>query len=91
MSDKKKLKDFPVLSSDKEAEDFVANSDLTEYDFSAFKSVNFEFEKKTEQINMRMPKNLLDQIKAIAKEKGMPYTRYMRQILEAHIGRAPRV
>ena len=43
---KKKLKKFPIFKSDKEAEDFVANSDLTEYDISGFKPVHFEFEPK---------------------------------------------
>ncbi len=85
MSDKKKLKEFPVLESDQQAEDFVASANLEEYDFSAFKSVKFEFQKD-ERVQMRMPKMLLDRIKAVAKEKGIPYTRLMREILESHVG-----
>ncbi len=39
----RKLKQFPVLRTDEEAEDFVANADLGEYDFSQFKPMRFEF------------------------------------------------
>jgi predicted DNA binding CopG/RHH family protein len=39
---KKKL---PKLTSDEEAEAFVARSDLTEYDLSAMQMVRFEREK----------------------------------------------
>ncbi|MGB9205642.1 MAG: CopG family antitoxin [Terriglobales bacterium] len=51
-------------------------------DFSQFKPVRFEFEKKDEQINMRMPKPLLAAVKARAKARGTPYTRFIRGILE---------
>jgi len=88
MSDKKKLKEFPVFDSDEDAEKFVEDADLTDYDISGFKPVKFEFEKKTERVQMRVTKDLLDAIKALAKQKGMPYTRYIRQVLEGHINRA---
>lgn len=45
MSDKKKLKKLPRLTTDKQAEDFVDTVDLSEYDLSGFKPMNFEFEK----------------------------------------------
>jgi predicted DNA binding CopG/RHH family protein len=41
---KKKL---PKLTSDEEAEAFVARSDLTEYDLSAMQMVRFEREKSS--------------------------------------------
>jgi predicted DNA binding CopG/RHH family protein len=58
---KKKL---PRLKTDKEAEEFVVTADLTEYDLSVLRPVRFEFEKKDEQINMRVPKPLLAAVKA---------------------------
>ena len=85
MKDKKKLKKIPTFKTDQEAEKFVADADLTDYDISRFKPMKFEFKKKTEQINMRVPKDLLAGIKAIAKEKGIPYTRFIREILERYI------
>jgi len=45
--------------------------------------VQFEFQPKRERVNMRLPKALLDAVKAAAAERGMPYQRYIRQALEA--------
>ena len=75
-------KRLPELRSDQEAEAFVANSDLTEYDLSQFRTVRFEFHPKSERVNMRLPKSLLDAVKASAKKAGMPYQRFIRQALE---------
>jgi predicted DNA binding CopG/RHH family protein len=74
-------KKVPRLKSDKEAEAFLAQ-DLSNLDFSQFKPVRFEFEKKDEQINMRVPKPLLAAVKARAKARGIPYTRFIRETLE---------
>jgi len=71
----------PRLRSDKEAEAFLAQ-DLSNLDFSQFKPARFEFEKKEEQINMRVPKPLLAAVKARAKARGIPYTRFIRETLE---------
>ena len=79
---KKKL---PKLRSDKEAEEFVARADLTEYDLSGLKTVRFEFQPKSERINMRLPKPLLKAVKASAAKAGMPYQRFIRQALEAAV------
>ena len=63
--------------------DFVRDADLSEYDFSGFKPMKFEFANKTARINMRLPENLLERIKIIAEQRDIPYTRFIRQILEA--------
>ena len=76
---KKKL---PKLRSDKEAEAFVANSDLTDYDLSGMRMVRFEFQPKSERVNMRLPRPLLDAVKAMAAKAGVPYQRFIRQALE---------
>jgi predicted DNA binding CopG/RHH family protein len=78
-------KQLPELKSDKEAEDFVANSDLTEYDLSAMQTVRFEFQPKSERVNMRLPRPLLDAIKATAASAGVPYQRFIRQALETAV------
>ena len=82
MSEQRKLKPFPRFESDADAERFVAQADLSEYDFSGFRPMNFEFERKTEQVNLRMSPGLLKRIKERASERGVPYQRYMREILE---------
>jgi predicted DNA binding CopG/RHH family protein len=71
----------PRLKTDREAEAFLAQ-DLSNLDFSQFKAARFEFEKKDEQVNMRMPKPLLAAVKARAKARGIPYTRLIRETLE---------
>jgi predicted DNA binding CopG/RHH family protein len=81
---KKKL---PRLRSDKEAEEFVAKADLTEYDLSAMRPIRFEFQTKSERINMRVPRELLDAVRASASKAGMPYQRFIRQVLEDAVRR----
>lgn len=82
-----KGKQMPVLYSDEEAEAFVETADLSEYDLSGFKPVQFEFEKKSAQLNMRLPEALLSAIKAKARERGIPYTRLIREALEKTIAK----
>jgi predicted DNA binding CopG/RHH family protein len=75
-------KKIPSFKSDEEAERFVEASDLTQYDLSGLKPVRFEFEKKTEQLNMRVPKALLDAVKRRSAKRGIPYTRFIREAVE---------
>ena len=51
---KKKL---PRFKSDKEAEEFVAKADLTQYDLSGMRPIRFEFQPKSKRVNMRLPAN----------------------------------
>lgn len=81
------LKQIPSFKTDEEAEHFVDTADLSEYDLSGFKPMRFEFEKKAAALNMRIPQPLLDAVKAKAKAKGMPFTRYVRMLIEQDIAR----
>lgn len=74
----------PVLRTDEEAEAFLMQ-DLSDLDFSQFKRMHFEFEKKEAQVNLRVPEGLLEAVKDRAKQKGMPYTRYIRLLMERDI------
>jgi len=93
----KELKQIPIFQSDEEAENFVATADLTEYDLSAFKHtmtfkrtpVSFEYKPKTSVVNLRLPQELLNIGKARAKAQGMPFTRYIRALLEQDANRHP--
>jgi len=51
-------------------------------DFSQFKRVHFEFEKKTARLNMRLPQALLDAVKKRATTRKIPYQRLIREALE---------
>ena len=82
-------KKIPSFKTDAAAERFVARADLSQYDLSGLTPVRFEFEKKTAQLNMRLPKPLLDAVKVRARQRGIPYTRFLRELIEQ--GLAPRM
>ena len=68
---------LPKLRTDREAEAFVAKADLSE-----MRPVRFEFQPKDERVNMRLPRPLLEAVKATAARAGVPYQRFIRQALE---------
>ena len=82
MSKRNNFKAFPVYDTDQEAERFTDTADLSEYDFSGFKPVRFEFQKKEACVNMRLPQSQLDILKREAEKRGIPYQRFMRELLE---------
>jgi predicted DNA binding CopG/RHH family protein len=79
---KKKL---PRLKRDEEAEKFVAEADLAQYDLSDMKTMHFEFQTESERVNMRLPKPLLDAVKASPAKAGVHYQRFIRLALEAAV------
>ncbi len=81
MKSKSKPKPFPDYASDEEAEQFVAEADLSEYDFSGFKPHRFEIKKKEKQITMRMPSEQLSLVKSIAAKRNIPYQRFIRDLI----------
>ena len=74
----------PTFKTDEEAEAFLMQ-DLSDLDMSQFKRHHFEFEKKEAQVNMRVPQSLLDSVKDRAKAYGIPYTRYIRMLMERDV------
>ena len=85
-------KKIPTFQTDEEAEEFVANADLTEYDLSGGTRVRFEFAPKDARLTMRLPESLMATLKDRAKTRGIPYQRYVRELLEEGLARekAPR-
>lgn len=81
-----KSKPLPSLPSDAAAEKFVATADLSAYDLSGFQPMRFEMEPKAAALNMRLPASLLEALKA--KASGIPYTRYVRMLLESDVARS---
>jgi predicted DNA binding CopG/RHH family protein len=75
-------KKIPTFESDEEAERFVETADLSEYDLSGGKPMQFEFERKDARVNMRLPETLLAALKDKAKQRGIPYQRFIREALE---------
>lgn len=68
-------KPIPAFDADKQAEDFVAASDLTEYDLSGGQIVRFELRPKHQTINLRLPEALLNAVPRQAEKAGMSYQR----------------
>ena len=73
---------IPSFATDEEAERFVETADLAEHDLSGFRPVQFEFQSKGAQINMRLPQAMLDAVRAEAKRQGVPYQRFIRIAIE---------
>ena len=81
-------KPFPKFETDAEAERFVDEADLSDYDFSGFAPMRFELEKKTRQVNLRMPESMLEALKARARERDIPYQRLIREAIEKALRQA---
>ena len=75
-------KPIPTFKTDKEAEEFVARADLTDYDLSGGEVVRFELKPKDKSVNLRLPAQLLEAVQDRAKRVGMPYQRFIRMALE---------
>jgi predicted DNA binding CopG/RHH family protein len=78
----------PRMTTDEEAKAFL-EQDLSDLDFSQFRPVRFEFLAKAARLNMRLPVPLLDAVKARAKARGVPYTRYIREVPELATAEKP--
>jgi predicted DNA binding CopG/RHH family protein len=75
------MKTVPVMTTDEEAEAFLAQ-DLSTLDLSQFRPLTWETSVKDARINMRLPEPLLAALKARAKQRGIPYQRLIRELLE---------
>jgi len=80
------MRKVPEFKTDEEAEAFL-EQDLSDLDFSQFKPMRFEIVKKDVTLNMRLPAPLLASIKSRAAKRGIPYSRYIRAVLEEDIAR----
>ena len=75
-------KKWPALKTDEEAERFVAEADLTEFDFSQMVPMRFELRHKDKSVSLRLSDALLEAVKRTAARQGIPYQRFMRQAIE---------
>jgi predicted DNA binding CopG/RHH family protein len=77
---------FPRFDTDADAERFVDEADLTQYDFSGFRPLSHELERKSQQVNLRMPVRLVERLKAEAARRDIPYQRLIREAVEKALG-----
>jgi predicted DNA binding CopG/RHH family protein len=80
-------KAIPTFRTDKEAEDFVATADLTEYELSGGQMMRFEMKRKDKSVNLRLPAQLLEAVRRRARDAGIPYQRFIRMALERAVQR----
>lgn len=80
----KDKKPLPPLKSDEDAERFVADADLSEYDLSSFKPLSsYAFAKKKDaRLEMRIAQAELDALKIEADKRGIPHSRLARIFIE---------
>lgn len=79
---KKKL---PKFKTDKEAEEFL-EQDLSDYIHGGnFRRVSFEYAPKNKTISLRLSEGLFDAIKHLSSKQGIPYQRYIRNVLEQSV------
>jgi predicted DNA binding CopG/RHH family protein len=83
-------KPIPTFETDKDAEDFVATADLSEYDLSGGQVVRFEMRPKDKAVSLRLPEKLLEAVRGEAKREGVPYQRFIRMAIESALERAAR-
>lgn len=75
-------KKLPPMKTDSDMEALL-EQDLTDYIHKDnFKPIQFEFLPKTEQINLRLSKQLLQAVKQQAEQAGLSYQKYIRLTLE---------
>jgi predicted DNA binding CopG/RHH family protein len=75
------MKTVPIMTTDAEAEAFL-DQDLSDLDFSQFRPMTWETAAKDARINMRVPGALMAALKAKAAQRGIPYQRLIRELLE---------
>ena len=78
----KPLKKMPVLLTDEEAERFVDEADLSEYDLSGFKPVQFEFADSAKAVEFTLPPSMEGAVKAKAEEQGIAPNEFMLNAIE---------
>ena len=75
------MKTVPIMTTDEEAEAFLAQ-DLSTLDFAQFRPLTWETAPKSARLNMRLPEPLLAALKTKATQRGIPYQRLIRELLE---------
>ena len=80
------MKHVSKLKTNSAAETFL-EKDFSGLDYSQFRPSRFEFQAKDAQINMRLLSKLLAAVKASVKSSGIPYQRFIREILEHAVGK----
>ena len=87
---KKKIKPVPKFRNEQNERDFWNTHDTTEYfDFSKSSRVEIEFdpgiEAPVKSISLRLPREMLNQLKVLANKKDIPYQSLIKVYLAEKI------
>jgi predicted DNA binding CopG/RHH family protein len=87
---KKKLKPPPKFRSEQDEREFWTTHDTTNYfDFSKSNRVDIEFDRGIEapvkSISLRLPREMLNQLKVLANKKDIPYQSLIKVYLAEKI------
>ena len=87
---KKKLKPGPKFRNEQDERDFWSTHDTTAYfDFSKSSRVEIEFdpgiEAPVKSISLRLPRDMLNQLKVLANKKDIPYQSLIKVYLAEKI------
>ena len=87
---KKKIKPGPKFRNEQNERDFWNTHDTTEYfDFSKSSRVEIEFdpgiEAPVKSISLRLPREMLNQLKVLANKKDIPYQSLIKVYLAEKI------
>ena len=81
-----KLKQMPHFATDEEAERFVDEADLSEYDLSGFKPVKFVRRGTTDRYTIEIESKLLFRIDEKAQELGVSIDDYLLGLAKKDLG-----
>jgi predicted DNA binding CopG/RHH family protein len=87
---KKKVRRLPKFRKEQDERDFWNTHDITEYfDFSKSKRVEIEFdpgiEAPVKSISLRLPREMLNELKVLANKKDIPYQSLIKVYLAQKI------
>ena len=90
---KKKLKPMPKIKKEEDEREFWNTHDTTEYfDFSKSNRVEIEFDRGIEaavkSISLRLPREMLNELKVLASKKDIPYQSLIKVYLAQKIAEA---
>jgi predicted DNA binding CopG/RHH family protein len=83
----KKLKEIPKFESEQEEREFWAQNDSTEYlDWNQAEQVTLpKLKPSTKTISLRLPEFMLDELRAIANKRDVPYQSLIKVFLKERI------
>ena len=85
----KKLKNIPKFKNENQEREFWAKENSTEYlNWNNSKRISFpNLKPSTKTISLRLPESMLEELKALANKRDVPYQSLIKIILKERIDR----